>query len=477
MKSINKLILFLSFIIFIFSFNFSIVKADTTYEIKNNGLEMSADDIYKDSGLPSSFVGAEYYDVAMPYNLTAYDVGGWCSDAANKGYVLSESKLKKIKISANTCYEFGYDSSLSHVKSSWGTVSKDSNTGCTVVEKNGVKFFIMAVQKYQYNNSNAKSWFGGFSSESNGGLIDVILTDGTVIHFIKGDSNAAQHTNGGETGKGQNKATDSNSNYKGQWWTFEPVKIQQYANIYGLSECNSIEIWGSSSKFSSYYNMGSGDDQNRIAYYRIYNLKASDSFTPASEGVKPVSYSLGNVKLANGTTTSMSDGITFEQTGRFMESEYVNVANLTEIELNMPDIGSLNEEELMGVKDWKNNVEYSKENAIIRFMRKTVVIFGILLIIWTIFLYLAYWFDRVNNFVEVSLLEKVSFGRLMIAPDEDEATFDPRGKKNGEIQTVNHRHMVGICLTSIFFAVLIISGKIYDLLGYFIRFIMNILGI
>lgn len=168
---------------------------------------------------------------------------------------------------------------------------------------------------------------------------------------------------------------------------------------------------------------------------------------------------------------------TLVSNGVWTETQFASFCNLTETELVYPDADSLDENKFKGIRDWKDNVQYKKENAIIRFMRKTVVIFGILLIIWTIFLYLSYWFDRVNNFVEISLLEKVSFGKLLIAPDEDEATFDPRGKKNGEIQTVNHRHMIGICLTSIFFAVLIISGKIYDLLGYLIRFIMKHLGI
>lgn len=478
----KKLTVFLCLMLSIFSsiYSFDIpVYASDSYTISNDGKEKGENDIYKDSGLPSSFEGAEYYDVAMPYNLTAFDVGGWCYDAANKAYVLPESKLKKIKISANTCTEYGFSRSLKELNSGWGTPSKDKDTGCTVVEKNGVKFFIMAVQKYQYNTDTANKWFGGFNSNSNGYLIDVILTDGTVIHFIKGDSNAPQHTNGGASGKGQDKATDKNPNYVGQWWAFKPAKLKQYANIYGLSSCNSIEIWGDGNKFAKHFNLGSGDNQNRIAYYRIYNVKVGSNFKPVSNDVKSVSYKLGNVKITSsgsGGKSTVSEGVNLKQTGKYVESDFVNVDYLIESDIELPDQENITDKQLKDVIEWKKNVEYEKEDVIIKFLRTVVMFCGIIFIVWMLLIYLCYWMDRINNIIDVAFLPIVTFGRLRVSPEEFECTFNPKDFSKGQAQTVNHRVVLSICLIGVFFAVLIITGNLYKLINFVIRWIFKLLG-
>ena len=454
-----------------------------TYKISNDGYKMNKDDIYKDSGLPSSFEGAEYYDVAMPYNLTAFDVGGWCFMASNRAYVLSKKQLKKIKISANTCTEFGYSTSLKYCKPGWGTPSKDKDTGCTVIEKNGVKFFVMAVQKYQYNTDTANKWFGGFTANSNGYLIDVILTDGTVIHFIKGDSNAAEHTNGGKDGKGQDQARDANPNYKGQWWSFRPAKYIQYANIYGLSSCNSIEIWGDSSKFAKHFNLGSGDNQNRIAYYRIYNVKAVDgNFKPVNDSVKSVSYKLGNVEItksgkgSSGSKSTVSEGVNIQQTGLYAESHFVDVPEIVESDLTLVNRGDVDSHTLKEIVNWRDNGRFEDRNVIIQFANSLVLLMGIAFLVWMMLIYLCYWFDRINNIFGFSLLPIITFGRLRVAPEEFECTFTMGCFARGQAVTVNHRVILCICLTGMFFAVFVITGNMYKFLNYLVRAVLKFIN-
>ena len=44
-----------------------------------------------DSGYPSSFQGAEYYDVALPYTLTAEDIGGYSTGSKEGNTCMADS--------------------------------------------------------------------------------------------------------------------------------------------------------------------------------------------------------------------------------------------------------------------------------------------------------------------------------------------------------------------------------------------------
>lgn len=469
-----------------FSVNTVNVYADNSYTISNDGNEKSIDEIYKDSGLPSSFSGAEYYDVAMPYNLSAFDVGGWCYASYDSNYIYSEEKLKGYKITGSVACEGTYstikrNSPTLMSDSFWDKMdaghSTDSETGLEIITIDGVQFYIAAVQKFQYNYSKANDWFGGFTSSSNGYFFDVVLTDGTVIHFVKGDSNAERHTNGSTDGDGEDKVFDSGNN-SNRWWSCRATKLAQYANIFGFSSCNSLEIWGDStcvSKFTAKYNIGSKDDENRIAYYRLYNSNVETGITPVSNDVKSVSYKLGNVTLANGKKSTA--GIDLAQTGKFAEGYFINVDSLLEVDLPFSSRDDLDEDQLVGVVDWKNNIDYGKEDSIIKYIRIFVMLFGILFLVWIVLIYLSYWFDRINNFVDIDLLPIITAGRLRISPEEHECTFNPKTFVKGQAQTVNHKVVIGICVIGLFFSVLTISGALYTILNMLVRKMLSLLGV
>ena len=66
---------------------------------------------------------------------------------------------------------------------------------------------------------------------------------------------------------------------------------------------------------------------------------------------------------------------------------------------------NLSSNELSNLTDWENNIEQdSQEGGLIYYARIIVSIFGIILIIWTILIYIAFWFDRLNNFIDIDLL-------------------------------------------------------------------------
>ena len=90
-----------------------------------------------------------------------------------------------------------------------------------------------------------------------------------------------------------------------------------------------------------------------------------------------------------------------------------------------------------------------------------------------LFIYLAYWFDRINNFVDIDLLKIVTFGRLVISPTEEECTFSMKELAKGQTRTINHRHILYVCIVGLAFGTLIVSGKVFDVVNNIVTYALN----
>lgn len=150
---------------------------------------------------------------------------------------------------------------------------------------------------------------------------------------------------------------------------------------------------------------------------------------------------------------------------------------LSDDSVPLMESGDLSNDQLKGVVDWKNNIDYIHGGGVIKYIRIFVNLVGILFLVWMVLIYMSYWYDRINNFIDIELLPIVTAGQLKVSPEEDNCTFRPKGLIKGAQQTVNHRAVLGICFIGIGFAVLLISGKIYDLLAYFTLGIKKLLRI
>lgn len=452
----------------------------SSYTLKNNGEKQSAEEIYTDSGLPSSFKDVSYYDCQIPYKLVPNDIGGWATKVtghpsyhAMTDDVRTGTKMGSyVNYQGNGTFKFG------------GVQSYDPDTDCTIItDSNGVKYYTTAIQGYFYNSSNAgKDGFGVFASGNGGNrgqLFDVILTDGTVIHFVVADANSSCHTNGGLDGKTVDSGNDG-------VWSFSSLTLTQYKNLYAAQSANQLELWGKNnkcaSKFAEKFNIGNADDKNKIAYYRMYNKYIDDPPQVANDACKEASFKLdvvggsGGSSGSSGSDSSSSEGISFGNLGKYAESEFVPNNCLTEAELKYPTKDDLSEDQLKGVVDWKDNIDYESEDSLVKYLRVFVMLAGILFLVWIVLIYLSYWFDRINNFIDIELLSIVTFGKLRISPEENDCTFNPKSFMKGQVQTVNHKVVITICLIGLFFSVLTISGQLYTLLNYLIRKMLSFLG-
>ena len=105
--------------------------------------------------------------------------------------------------------------------------------------------------------------------------------------------------------------------------------------------------------------------------------------------------------------------------------------------------------------------------VIIPKIRVAFMLFGILLVVYMIVMYLCYWFDKMNNILELSMLRLVTFGKLSVGDDEYNLV-DKDTKQN----FVDTKQMTIICIGGLIIGILILSGKIFELLA----FIMTKLG-
>ena len=486
MKVLRKLkfcVVWLLFICILFSNAIVAVSAESSYVLNNDGKEWNKKELYNDSGLPSSFKKVKYYDCQVPYKLRPKDIGGWAIKVeGNANYhPMSDDTKKNCYMGSYVNYQSDYSTLLGAE-----SMSYEDDTGCKLLkDKNGTQYYVTAIQGYFYNSSNAGK--NGFktSADCTKQIFDIILTDGTVIHFVVGDLNAIYHTNGGTKDDGKTEKTHDGD------WTYCKLKMKQYKNIYAGMAGNQLEMHGKSGcagKFRDKYNIGTGKGKNRIAYYRMYNKTVADAPKPANNECKKKSYKLSISGVAKNTskgssvdtTKASKDGISFSNAGLYAESEFIKdncLVGLEEQNIEFTSDDNLSKDQLKGVSDWKNNIDYENDDGLLKFIRVIVMFMGILFLVWMLFIYLCYWMDRINNFVDIDFLPMVTGGRLRVSPEEHECTFNPKNFAKGQPQTVNHRAILSICLIGIFFAVLVITGKLYDVINFLVRKILGWLGL
>ena len=235
---------------------------------------------------------------------------------------------------------------------------------------------------------------------------------------------------------------------------------------YELTALKSSDWWGkinSTSYRDSYVAKGYQDAKLRreLSSNFLKNLANIDVSTVVPEE--------GQAELSDGTVVKDGEYGFINSDGLFVSLED------SIIEFKARE--DLSDSQIKGVVDWRDNIKFENEGFLVKALRVFVMFLGILMLVWVIFVYLSYWFDRVNNFIDIDFLPILTAGRLRISPEENECTFNPKNFVKGESQTVNHRVIIGVCALGILFSVLVISGTFYKWLGYLIRYVLGLLGV
>lgn len=214
--------------------------------------------------------------------------------------------------------------------------------------------------------------------------------------------------------------------------------------------------------------------------------KAAVEALPAVEACTGL---VGTPSSSSGTSDDLQNlGNNMVAAGLWTESDLARYSSLIEKPLNFKTREQLNEEQLKGIIDWKNNIKYSKVDKNVNHLRVITIWIGIAFLVYIVLLYLAFWFDKINNFIELNFLLILSGGNLMVSPEEHECTFPKRASGTTEMgfsvhvihvqpRTVNHKTMVGICIIGLIFGVSVITGDIFIWINWIVDVIKYEVGI
>ena len=135
--------------------------------------------------------------------------------------------------------------------------------------------------------------------------------------------------------------------------------------------------------------------------------------------------------------------------------------DLKDSPLLMPDKDMLTVNEQTQIARWSENIDNQKTTAV-SWLRTLIAFLGIMITIYSLLMYLAYWLDRVNNIIPIYVLPIMTFNQLVVSPD-DTSSFNPavEGKK-----AVIHKDMIKIVVIGCTLGVLLMTGKMYDIIGF-----------
>lgn len=292
----------------------------------NNGKPLS-NPYGKVTAIPSSFTGLEYYDCYIPYSLTNKQLGGYKTTETvdptpgqQATYNPMSEAIKGMRVAnyINLEERYNYPNNIQAAITS-GRITRhyDSSMHCHYLQKDGIKFYEMAVQPFFLRRSvgtgdpsNTAGYYK-YTDENRGQLIDVILTSGKCIHFVLADINSTAHTNCGYAS--HNNAHDG----------FASTPYLQYHNIISAIAGNTIEIlgegeqaWGQSienyanRKFARKYLLGvwGQNGSSDIAFYRVYHHRIQDesTLTAAETRMKSIDYDIVASSLSGSGSGSSS---------------------------------------------------------------------------------------------------------------------------------------------------------------------------
>lgn len=180
----------------------------------------------------------------------------------------------------------------------------------------------------------------------------------------------------------------------------------------------------------------------------------------------------GNTGDSNSNNASNGDAPTGSGvviSGQFMEeSEFASVTALVDGGSNFPSFSDMGIKDQMSTKEWLEDVRARTAADELLLLRRILVFVGILVVVYSSFLYVAYQFDVNNNFIELQLLNVLTLGKLAVSPDEQSTYTATTGAKT---KGVVHKDIICICLVGISLGILILSGKLYWILNVIIQFI------
>lgn len=392
----------------------------------------------KCESVPSSYTGVDYYDVLIPYTMKISEIGGH-SIGGRDGSRYVNKKMTNTLLDNKVGNHISRETDISSQRKTIGdgvvNISKDSGLNIATDEW-GNKYYMLALGQYCYPGGTGQL---SFTSSNRGQLVDVVFTNGKVVHFILTDAKASVHTNGGE-GSSHNADESDDNKRRGwiDWYKFADLEKPEGQNMFQALNSEVLEIFASSSGVSKFQQITGMSDTSdvHIAFIRMYSQKytTAGNLRDTNIGTDPY-YDLGNVTFARGETSSTSMGSSsLSLTGGSLVDEWSLVGmparndmtvDQARIILMGRDGLTLNENELIAALG--NNMVLMEQTRLLDVIRTVIIFAGLICLLYGLLIFAAMVFDKANTFIDFSMISLLTFGKMRYDPFDETLGKLPKG--------------------------------------------------
>lgn len=406
--------------------------------------------VYVNCGIPTPYKNVKFYDCQIPFALTYTEIGGIDKNMS--------ANVKKYKVGTSMWRENCHSADiLKNTKMGKNNVPSGCSVSdvdgiCVAKDKLGQQYYIAALGQWCFKATKSNEDKGYKISGAQ--LYDIILTDGTIIHFVQGDAIGWGHSLGCE-----------NTGQDGVNYTRTKLNYEQYKGMCHANGGQLIEFWSQDtnghSRFGQKYKIGSGKKDNQIAYIRMYN-KSIDQATDRGHTELSCKSDGSFNEVEAGGSSGGNTGDNATNSGSFVVSEWElkgmpsqsALSNGRE-EVNLPDreglgIAEVYSVDLIGEDIRLYNQALSMDNA-----RIFISFVGLCLIIYSVLMFVAMVFDRSNVFIDISMVSILTLGKLKYSPYEEDNRVNKKGQSNTAKLLIS-------TIVILIVGMLIISGAIWN---------------
>lgn len=427
----------------------------------------------KVESIPPSFPGIDYYDVLIPYAKSNKDIGGYSIGGPSSD---SDTKWKASQNAIDyNCGDYINKQVEPHNSSSSLSYNGILRNGCSMRTENdstvvydqtgytGNKFYMISLGEYFYKNR--PEGFYGFDKGNRGQIVDIYLTSGVCIHAVIGDAKSSYHTNGGVNGSGDG-ATDN--------YYFQTLYSPEGANMYQAYAGEIVELFCKTpTTFSSIYDLQPDGSGEHIAFIRMYKAKIgcdktqhTSSPVERASGVGPeLCYNVGSPIFYSADGYNTGDN-SLGVTGSNMVEEWELVGMPVRVDLtalqsdiHLLDRNSLGVLQSNLVAQLQSDISLRHEADLMDAIRVFVIFIGLVILLYAVLLSVGILFDRANNFIDMSLVYVLTFGRLH---------YDPWGETVGSKQSkgfVSTKTLVISIVVLFLVGMVLVSGGVFRFAG------------
>lgn len=244
--------------------------------------------------------------------------------------------------------------------------------------------------------------------------------------------------------------------YKGETWSLKKFKKCKDSKIACDIFCVVMEgCVGDGGSGMSAVETYQEIDYRRQWTYRVEERLSGKSFEEILASVGDNGSEVDQTNQAEDTASMLGS-----EAAKYLAEKY-SEHTLNEYAVEKVEMDGLSAEERVMVGKIQDRLSSGETiiDGTIKKVRTAFMLFGILIVVYSLVLFLAFWFDSYNPFFDISCLKFVSFGRYYAQTDLEEQGVEG-------MKALSLKGVLIILAMGTFFSVFILSGKAFMLIDF-----------